>query len=148
MTIELTSDDLEYFSELYARYSKYSKPTNIQKLITTLFEKQDKTKEDVKNIKQLIKAEKLAQRNFQAQQKINKLLREEKNEERKKIERKKFVLGGAFYNALTSNMRFNDSISYEQIFEKMLKDGLIGERDKDCLKEFIKTPQNVTNPSF
>ena len=137
--LALNDSENVYFEELAKKYKAYSKPTDVQKLLVAFYDKADKTKEDFKKIKALLKAEKQAQIHFENQQAIEELIKKEKDAERKKLEHKKFTLGGALLKAVEAGANFAN-IRYAQILQDLAKQGFLTDKDKALFSEFLQAP--------
>ena len=142
--LALNDSENVYFEELAKKYKAYSKPTDVQKLLVAFYDKADKTKEDFKKIKALLKAEKQAQIHFENQQAIEELIKKEKDAERKKLEHKKFALGGALLKAVEAGANFAN-IRYAQILQDLAKQGFLTDKDRALFSEFLQAPAPATS---
>ena len=120
-------------------YRSYSKPTDIQKLIVLLNDVEHKTDDDIAKIRMCLKAEKRAEKLHEEKEAIRKLIREEKDAERKKLEHKKFTLGGALLKAVEAGANFAN-IRYAQILQDLAKQGFLTDKDRALFSEFLQAP--------
>lgn len=125
-------------------YRSYSKPTDIQKLIVLLNDVEHKTDDDIAKIRMCLKAEKRAEKLHEEKEAIRKLIREEKDAERKKLEHKKFTLGGALLKAVEAGANFAN-IRYAQILQDLAKQGFLTDKDKALFSEFLQAPAPATS---
>lgn len=137
--LALNDSENVYFEELAKKYKAYSKPTDVQKLLVAFYDKADKTKEDFKKIKALLKAEKQAQIHFENQQAIEELIKKEKDAERKKLEHKKFTLGGGLLKAVSAGASFNN-VRYIDVLRDMFRQGFLTDKEKQLFSEFLQAP--------
>ena len=135
----LTEDELKKLKDYADTYRKYSKPTDIQKLIVLLNDVEHKTDDDIAKIRLCLKTEKKAEQLHAQKLEIQKLIREEKDAERKKLEHKKFALGGALLKAVEAGANFAN-IRYAQILQDLAKQGFLTDKDRALFSEFLQAP--------
>jgi predicted O-linked N-acetylglucosamine transferase (SPINDLY family) len=146
--LELNQKDEKLLSELVEKYKAYRKPTEKQQLLVALSEIKNKTEDDIKKLQLLLNAERKAKQYFEADKAVNEALKVEKEKARKLLEHKKFTLGGGLWSALKDNKMFNGAISYRDILEMMIHQGLIHPIDKqgvNLFAEFLPTANETTN---
>lgn len=90
----LTQEEVIKLKQYADTYRSYSKPTEIQQLIVLLNDIENKTDDDIAKIRLCLKTEKKAEQLHAQKQEIQKLIREEKDAQRKKLEHEKMTLGG------------------------------------------------------
>ena len=120
-------------------YRSYSKPTDIQKLIVLLNDIEHKTDDDISKIRMCLKAERKAEKLHEEKEAIRKLINKEKEAERKKLEHKKFTLGGALLKAVEAGANFAN-IRYAQILQDLAKQGFLTDKDRALFSEFLQAP--------
>lgn len=122
----LNDKDNEYLQKLVTKYKAYSKPTDNQKLLVSLYDFNNKTDDDFKKLQALLKAERKAEAHFNAQKKIKDLLKADKEKERKALEHNKFLLGGWVWSELVEK---NPQIM--QLVTQAIQNGKVKAHDKD-----------------
>lgn len=122
----LNDKDNEYLQKLVTKYKAYSKPTDNQKLLVSLYDFNNKTDDDFKKLQALLKAERKAEAHFNAQKKIKDLLKADKEKERKALEHNKFLLGGWVWSELVEK---NPQIM--QLVMQAIQNGKVKAYDKD-----------------
>lgn len=135
----LTQEEVIKLKQYADTYRSYSKPTDIQKLIVLLNDVEHKTDDDIAKIRMCLKAEKRAEKLHEEKEAIRKLIREEKDAERKKLEHKKFTLGGALLKAVEAGANFAN-IRYAQILQDLAKQGFLTDKDRALFSEFLQAP--------
>ncbi len=149
--LALNPKDEKLLNELVEKYKGYRKPTEKQKLLVTLSEIKNKTEDDIKKLHLLLNVERKAIQFFEADKAVNEALKVDKEKARKLLEHKKFTLGGGFWLAINENKMFNGTISYRDILEMMVRQGLINPIDKEgknLFAEFLPiTNENTNNQS-
>ena len=123
----LTQDEIVKLKHYADTYRKYSKPTDIQKLIVLLNDIENKTDDDIAKIRLCLKTEKKAEQLHAQKLEIQKLIREEKDTQRKKLEHEKMTLGGWVWAEISKgNQQFlqalNQALQKGDI-KKTYKDG-------------------------
>lgn len=132
----LTQEEFIKLKQYADTYRKYSKPTDIQKLIVLLNDIENKTEDDIAKIRLCLKTEKKAEQLHAQKQEIQKLIREEKDAQRKKLEHEKMTLGGWVWSEMKKGNQ-----QFLQAFHNAVKNGDIKSSYKDGVpmyKEFIK----------
>lgn len=126
----MTTLDTELLNELIQRYKAFKKPTDMQKLIVLLGEKQEKDRTDDENKKLtvLLNAEKKLAALNKARSKARKIVDAEKETARKAETRKKIVWGAALKKAA------QNSPEMAQVMRKLYSGGYVSESDKAAVK--------------
>lgn len=140
----LTQEEIIKLKQYAETYRKYSKPTDIQKLIVLLNDIENKTEDDIAKIRLCLKAERKAEKLHEEKEAIRKLINKEKEAERKKLEHKKFTLGGALLKAVEAGANFAN-IRYAQILQDLAKQGFLTDKDKALFSEFLQAPAPATS---
>lgn len=122
----LNDKDNEYLQKLVTKYKAYSKPTDNQKLLVSLFNLNNKTDDDFKKLQALLKAERKAEAHFNAQKKVKDLLKADKEKERKALEHNKFLLGGWVWSELVEK-----NPQFIQLVTQAIQSGKVKAYDKD-----------------
>lgn len=134
----LTQEEIIKLKQYADTYRSYSKPTEIQQLIVLLHDIENKTDDDIAKIRLCLKTEKKAEQLHAQKQEIQKLIREEKDAQRKKLEHEKFSLGGWVWSELKKGNQ-----QFLQAFNNAVQKGDIKATYKDgspMYKDFIKSP--------
>lgn len=134
----LTQEEVIKLKQYADTYRSYSKPTEIQQLIVLLNDIENKTDDDIAKIRLCLKTEKKAEQLHAQKQEIQKLIREEKDAQRKKLEHEKFSLGGWVWSELKKGNQ-----QFLQAFNNAVQKGDIKATYKDgspMYKDFIKSP--------
>lgn len=135
----LTQEEVIKLKQYADTYRSYSKPTDIQKLIVLLNDIEHKTDDDISKIRMCLKAERKAEKLHEEKEAIRKLINKEKEAERKKLEHKKFTLGGALLKAVEAGANFAN-IRYAQILQDLAKQGFLTDKDRALFSEFLQAP--------
>lgn len=122
----LNDKDNEYLQKLVTKYKAYSKPTDNQKLLVSLFDLNNKNDDDFKKLQALLKAERKAEAHFNAQKKVKDLLKADKEKERKALEHNKFLLGGWVWSELVEK-----NPQFVQLVTQAIQSGKVKGYDKD-----------------
>lgn len=134
----LTQDEIVKLKHYADTYRKYSKPTDIQKLIVLLNDIENKTDDDIAKIRLCLKTEKKAEQLHAQKQEIQKLIREEKDTQRKKLEHEKMTLGGWVWAEISKgNQQFLQALNHalqKGDIKKTYKDG------SSMFENLIKSP--------
>lgn len=139
----LTQEEVIKLKQYADTYRSYSKPTDIQKLIVLLNDVEHKTDDDIAKIRMCLKAEKRAEKLHEEKEAIRKLIREEKDAERKKLEHKKFTLGGGLLKAVSAGASFNN-VRYIDVLRDMFRQGFLTDKEKQLFSEFLQAPAPVS----
>ena len=134
----LTQDEIVKLKHYADTYRKYSKPTDIQKLIVLLNDIENKTDDDIAKIRLCLKTEKKAEQLHAQKQEIQKLIREEKDTQRKKLEHEKMTLGGGVWAEISKGNQ-----QFLQALNQALQKGDIKKTYKDgssMFENLIKSP--------
>lgn len=134
----LTQDEIVKLKHYADTYRKYSKPTDIQKLIVLLNDIENKTDDDIAKIRLCLKTEKKAEQLHAQKQEIQKLIREEKDTQRKKLEHEKMTLGGWVWAEISKGNQ-----QFLQALNQALQKGDIKKTYKDnspLFEKLIKLP--------
>lgn len=134
----LTQDEIVKLKHYADTYRKYSKPTDIQKLIVLLNDIENKTDDDIAKIRLCLKTEKKAEQLHAQKQEIQKLIREEKDTQRKKLEHEKMTLGGWVWAEISKGNQ-----QFLQALNQALQKGDIKKTYKDgssMFENLIKSP--------
>lgn len=134
----LTQDEIVKLKHYADTYRKYSKPTDIQKLIILLNDIENKTDDDIAKIRLCLKTEKKAEQLHAQKQEIQKLIREEKDTQRKKLEHEKMTLGGWVWAEISKGNQ-----QFLQALNQALQKGDIKKTYKDgssMFENLIKSP--------
>lgn len=123
---QFSDKDNELLQNLVTKYKAYSKPTDTQKLLVSLYELQNKNDDDFKKLQALLKVEKKAIAHFNEQKKLKDMLKAEKDKERKALEHNKFLLGGWVWSELVEK---NPQIM--QLVMQAIQNGKVKAYDKD-----------------
>ena len=142
--IMLTQDEILKLKQYADTYRSYSKPTDIQKLIVALNDIENKTDDDISKIRMCLKAERKAEKLHEEKEAIRKLIREEKDAERKKLEHKKFTLGGGLLKAVSAGASFNN-VRYIDVLRDMFRQGFLTDKEKQLFSEFLQAPAPATS---
>lgn len=142
--IMLTQDEILKLKQYADTYRKYSKPTDIQKLIVLLNDIENKTEDDVAKIRLCLKTEKKAEQLHAQKQELQKLIREEKDAQRKKLEHEKMTLGGWVWSEIQKGNQ-----QFLQALNQALQKGDIKKTYKDNSPMFEKLikPVAPTSPA-
>lgn len=132
----MKNDNTEYLNKLIARFKGYNSPTDAQKLIILLGEKNPRDDSDNKKLAVLLKAEKKADQLIGARREARQLLDKIKADERKEETRKKIIWGSALKTAAQKDPYM------AQVMTKLFNEGYISERDKDAVKDDVPTVSN------
>lgn len=141
--IMLTQDEILKLKQYADTYRKYSKPTDIQKLIVLLNDIENKTEDDIAKIRLCLKTEKKAEQLHAQKQEIQKLIREERDAQRKKLEHEKFSLGSWVWSELKKGNQ-----QFLQALNQALQKGDIKATYKDgspMYKDFIKSSAQASS---
>jgi len=123
---QFSDKDNELLQNLVTKYKAYSKPTDTQKLLVSLYELQNKNDDDFKKLQALLKVEKKAIAHFNEQKKLKDMLKSEKDKERKALEHNKFLLGGWLWGELSKK-----NPQLVQMVNQAIQNGDIKAYDKD-----------------
>lgn len=123
---QFSDKDNELLQNLVTKYKAYSKPTDTQKLLVSLYELQNKNDDDFKKLQALLKVEKKAIAHFNEQKKLKDMLKAEKDKERKALEHNKFLLGGWLWGELSKK-----NPQLVQMVNQAIQSGDIKAYDKD-----------------
>lgn len=123
---QFSDKDNELLQNLVTKYKAYSKPTDTQKLLVSLYELQNKNDDDFKKLQALLKVEKKAIAHFNEQKKLKDMLKAEKDKERKALEYNKFLLGGWLWGELSKK-----NPQLVQMVNQAIQNGDIKAYDKD-----------------
>lgn len=123
---QFSDKDNELLQNLVTKYKAYSKPTDTQKLLVSLYELQNKNDDDLKKLQALLKVEKKAIAHFNEQKKLKDMLKAEKDKERKALEHNKFLLGGWLWGELSKK-----NPQLVQMVNQAIQNGDIKAYDKD-----------------
>lgn len=123
---QFSDKDNELLQNLVTKYKAYSKPTDTQKLLVSLYELQNKNDDDFKKLQALLKVEKKAIAHFNEQKKLKDMLKAEKDKERKALEHNKFLLGGWLWGELSKK-----NPQLVQMVNQAIQNGDIKAYDKD-----------------
>ena len=123
---QLNDKDNTFLQNLVTKYKAYSKPTDTQKLLVSLYELKNKNDDDFKKLQALLKDKKKAIAHFNEQKKLKDMLKAEKDKERKALEHNKFLLGGWVWSELVEK---NPQIM--QLVMQAIQSGDIKAYDKD-----------------
>ena len=123
---QFSDKDNELLQNLVTKYKAYSKPTDTQKLLVSLYELQNKNDDDFKKLQALLKVEKKAIAHFNEQKKLKDMLKSEKDKERKALEHNKFLLGGWLWGELSKK-----NPQLVQMVNQAIQSGDVKAYDKD-----------------
>ena len=123
---QFSDKDNELLQNLVTKYKAYSKPTDTQKLLVSLYELQNKKDDDFKKLQALLKVEKKAIAQFNEQKKLKDMLKAEKDKERKALEHNKFLLGGWLWGELSKK-----NPQLVQMVNQAIQSGDVKAYDKD-----------------
>lgn len=137
----LTQEEFIKLKQYADTYRKYSKPTDIQKLIVLLNDIENKTEDDIAKIRLCLKTEKKAEQLHTQKQEIQKLIREEKDAQRKKLEHEKMTLGGWVWSEIQKGNQ-----QFLQALNQALQKGDIKKTYKDDSPMFEKLI-NLASPA-
>lgn len=135
----MNNSDLEYLDKLVTRFKGYKSPTDTQILLMMLGEKKDRSIEDNKDLKVLLKAEKKAEELLKARTEARNLMKTVKEAERKADTRKKVIWGAALKKAAEEDPQ------KAQVMLDLFNEGFISDKDKDAVKNDLVMP--VTTPT-
>ena len=124
----MNDKDVDYLNELVSKYREYKSPTDTQRLLIALGNKEDRTEDDNKKLMILMRAEKKAEELHKARQKTRDLLQAEKKAARKLETRKKVIWGSALKTASVNDAQI------AQVMRKLWNDGFISEADKNVVR--------------
>ena len=134
----LTQEEVIKLKQYADTYRSYSKPTEIQQLIVLLNDVEHKTEDDIAKIRLCLKTEKKAEQLHAQKQEIQKLIREEKDTQRKKLEHEKMTLGGWVWAEISRGNQ-----QFLQALNQALQKGDIKKTYKDgssMFENLIKSP--------
>ena len=140
----LTQEEVIKLKQYADTYRSYSKPTDIQKLIVLLNDIEHKTDDDISKIRMCLKAERKAEKLHEEKEAIRKLINKEKEAERKKLEHKKFTLGGGLLKAVSAGASFNN-VRYIDVLRDMFRQGFLTDKEKQLFSEFLQAPAPATS---
>lgn len=140
--IMLAQDEILKLKQYADTYRKYSKPTDIQKLIVLLNDIENKTEDDVAKIRLCLKTEKKAEQLHAQKQELQKLIREEKDAQRKKLEHEKMTLGGWVWAEIQKGNQ-----QFLQALNQALQKGDIKKTYKDSSPMFEKLIKQPVSPA-
>jgi predicted phage tail protein len=129
----MASLDLAHLEKLVKRFKGFNSPTDAQKLIILLGEKNFRDDDDNKKLAVLLKAEKKADQLIGARREARQLLDKIKADERKEETRKKIIWGSALKTAAQKDQYM------AQVMTRLFNEGYISERDKDAVKTDLPT---------
>ena len=120
--------DIVYLNELVTRFNNFKSPNETQLLIIELGENLERSEDDDKKLKILIKAERAADRLLKARTATQKIMTAEKKAARDLELRKKIIWGAALKTASRDNPEIAD------LMRKLYDEGFIAKKDKDVVK--------------
>lgn len=122
--------DYDYLEKLVARFSGYKSPNEAQQLILILAEKEHLRSEDEeRTLSFLIRAEKQADKLFEARAKAKRLIDAEKKKARQRETQKKIIWGAALIKAAQNNSEARQAVLL------LWETGLIADKDKKLLQD-------------
>lgn len=132
--------DYDYLEKLVARFSGYKSPNEAQQLILILAEKEHfRSEDEERTLSFLIRAEKQADKLFDARAKAKKLIDAEKKKQRQKDTQKKIIWGAALIKAAENNEEARQAVFL------LWKAGLIADKDKALLQDDYDA---ILNPEY
>lgn len=72
------------------------------------------------------------------------MIKKEKDAERKKLEHKKFTLGGGLLKAVSAGASFNN-VRYIDVLRDMFRQGFLTDKEKQLFSEFLQAPAPATS---
>lgn len=138
----LTQDEIVKLKHYADTYRKYSKPTDIQTLIVLLNDIENKTDDDIAKIRLCLKTEKKAEQLHAQKLEIQKLIREEKDTQRKKLEHEKMTLGGWVWAEISKGNQ-----QFLQALNQALQKGEIKKTYKDGSSMFENLIKSLVSPA-
>lgn len=132
--------DYDYLDKLVARFSGYKSPNEAQQLILILAEKEHFRLEDEEStLSFLIRAEKQADKLFEARAKAKRLIDAEKKKARQRDTQKKIIWGAALIKAAQNNAEARQAVFL------LWEAGLIADKDKPLLQDDYDA---ILNPEY
>lgn len=135
----MASLDLEYLRLLVTRFKAYKSPTDAQRLIVMLGDKDNRNDDENKQLGVLLKAEKQAERLTKARNEARDVLKKINDDKNKAETRKKIIWGGALRKAA------NDNETLRKNMDWLFHNGYISDRDKDVVRDDLMHSHNDTN---
>ena len=120
---KLTNSEKEYLAEKMAIYKTQSKMTDAESLIFEIGNKSDMNDSNVKQLKVLLKAEKLADKLQLQRANARKILNDKKDKERKARTHRMIVLGSALETAMKKDA------DIASVVKRLFDENYIAEKD-------------------
>jgi ABC-type nitrate/sulfonate/bicarbonate transport system substrate-binding protein len=129
----MASIDTNYLDDLIKRFKGFKSPTDTQKLIVLLGEKDFRTADDQRKLAVLLKAEKKADQLAKARADARRLIDAEKAKARKTETRRKIIWLSAIEKMCEDNPQELQTLN--RLKSLAYQNGYVNERDKNFLKE-------------
>lgn len=129
----MASIDTDYLDDLIKRFKGFKSPTDTQKLIILLGEKDFRNADDQRKLSVLLKAEKKADQLAKARADARRLIDAEKAKARKTETRRKIIWLSAIEKMCEDNPQELQTLN--RLKSLAYQNGYISERDKNFLKE-------------
>lgn len=129
----MASIDTDYLDDLIKRFKGFKSPTDTQKLIVLLGEKDFRTADDQRKLAVLLKAEKKADQLAKARADARRLIDAEKAKARKTETRRKIIWLSAIEKMCEDNPQELQTLN--RLKSLAYQNGYVNERDKNFLKE-------------
>ena len=129
----MASIDTDYLDDLIKRFKGFKSPTDTQKLIVLLGEKDFRTADDQRKLAVLLKAEKKADQLAKARADARRLIDAEKAKARKTETRRKIIWLSAIEKMCEDNPQELQTLN--RLKSLAYQNGYVSERDKNFLKE-------------
>lgn len=129
----MASIDTDYLDDLIKRFKGFKSPTDTQKLIILLGEKDFRNADDQRKLSVLLKAEKKADQLAKARADARRLIDAEKAKARKTETRRKIIWLSAIEKMCEDNPQELQTLN--RLKSLAYQNGYVSERDKNFLKE-------------
>lgn len=124
--------DNEYLDKLVKRFKGFKSPTDTQKLIVLLGEKDNRSDDDNRKLSVLLKAERKADQLVKARADARRLIDAEKSKTKKIETRRKIIWMSAIEKMASEDDKSAHML--QQLRVKAFHEGYVSDRDKDAVK--------------
>lgn len=129
--------DNEYLDKLVKRFKGFKSPTDTQKLIILMGEKDNRSDDDNRKLSVFLNAEKKAEQLAKARADARRLIDADKAKARKTQSRCKIILQSAFEAMAAENHETKRILN--NLTQKALDGNYVSNRDKDVIIEYLNS---------
>lgn len=159
-----TDNELKLIETVTKKYNSYATKSDKQQIFLALIQLQNPADLDIKKIRAILALEKKLVQTGKKQARLNNLLKKDKADQRKLIEQRKYVWGGACLSGLEHKVLIGGkfgNLTYADLYNQMFESGIFDKKDdkgviidkphynangEHIFNEFIQKPDIAPKP--